>query len=365
MQSLGKVPNARRPPANLPSLKSEHSGSDAAVSLVPSGGPGWGKQDSTTSTSATTAPSSTPTNAVASTTPPTANATASSQPTTNNIAPPATANKQQASPQQHPQTSVTAPPPSSSCPPSMVSGAPPAVGSDKSWSAVMSGADILGQHPPPYQSPQFQHEFPSLSASGGDGLVPAGGVAQRDVQYGPGPSLRPQTEGSWMQGGSRSTPGAGADQPGAPPPGKGNSAQLAGPPQHLGPAGPAPPAGALPQHMLQQFRGVAPPFMFRGNFPPANGAVSDFSAMTNPLTGRGRFPAPGIGPAGPVSNGQFAEQRPGGGPPIVARNNINPQPPTESEEVTPRPIIKEEDLNRMDDMTRDVGWASHDDIDYK
>lgn len=30
-----------------------------------------------------------------------------------------------------------------------------------------------------------------------------------------------------------------------------------------------------------------------------------------------------------------------------------------------RPIIREEDLNRMDDMTRDVGWASHDDIDYK
>lgn len=45
MQSLGKVPTARRPPANLPSLKSEHTGSDAAVSLVPSGGAGWGKQD--------------------------------------------------------------------------------------------------------------------------------------------------------------------------------------------------------------------------------------------------------------------------------------------------------------------------------
>ena len=41
MQSLGKVPSARRPPANLPSLKSEHNNSDPAVSLVPSGGSGW------------------------------------------------------------------------------------------------------------------------------------------------------------------------------------------------------------------------------------------------------------------------------------------------------------------------------------
>lgn len=56
MQSLGKVPTARRPPANLPSLKSEHTGSDAAVSLVPSGGAGWGKQDPN-SPSTTTPPS--------------------------------------------------------------------------------------------------------------------------------------------------------------------------------------------------------------------------------------------------------------------------------------------------------------------
>lgn len=37
----------------------------------------------------------------------------------------------------------------------------------------------------------------------------------------------------------------------------------------------------------------------------------------------------------------------------------------ENEEIGHRPIIKEEELNRMDDMTRDVGWATHDDIDYK
>lgn len=34
------------------------------------------------------------------------------------------------------------------------------------------------------------------------------------------------------------------------------------------------------------------------------------------------------------------------------------------EEIITRPIIKEEDLTRMDDISRDAGWAAHDDIDY-
>lgn len=35
------------------------------------------------------------------------------------------------------------------------------------------------------------------------------------------------------------------------------------------------------------------------------------------------------------------------------------------DEVTTRPIIKEEDLKVMDDITEDSGWAAHDEIDYK
>lgn len=43
LQSLGKVPTARRAPANLPSVKSEKGGDDKAVALVPTGGSGWAK----------------------------------------------------------------------------------------------------------------------------------------------------------------------------------------------------------------------------------------------------------------------------------------------------------------------------------
>lgn len=42
-----------------------------------------------------------------------------------------------------------------------------------------------------------------------------------------------------------------------------------------------------------------------------------------------------------------------------------PAPAADPEDLVPRPIIKEEDLNRMDDIARDAGWAGQDDIDYK
>ncbi|KAF5289512.1 hypothetical protein FQA39_LY15067 [Lamprigera yunnana] len=296
MQSLGKVPTARRPPANLPSLKSEHTGSDAAVSLVPSGGAGWGKQDQNSPSTNISGSISTTTNS---------NVTTSSSP----------ANVQPTAPTTNAAPITSLPPPNKT---HTIPIATP-VTADKSWSSVMSGADFL--QPPPYQSPQFQHEFPSLSA--GDGVPPRTGA---DTQYGPGPSLRPQTEGSWIQGGSRS---------GTEVASKSNSVALAPQPQLSGPVGQnqqSPPQPAPPQ-----FRGLIPQFMFRGSNYPSNGHGNpNFSNNS-----------------GSVNNGRNRMS-----------DNRGLNRTTEGDEVCHRPIIKEEDLNRMDDMTRDVGWASHDDIDY-
>lgn len=41
------------------------------------------------------------------------------------------------------------------------------------------------------------------------------------------------------------------------------------------------------------------------------------------------------------------------------------QRPAEDDGLFSRPIIKEEDLKQMDEIVRDNGWATADDIDYK
>lgn len=120
---------------------------------------------------------------------------------------------------------------------------------DKSWSSVMIRGDAHSHHPPPYQGPQFQHDFPSLSATeGGQGR----GGAGTEVPYSSGLSLRPQTEGSWIGGGS----GPGGE-------GKPASGHLGSPPQLSAQA------GLLQQQQQQtlppQYRGVMPSFVSKPN----------------------------------------------------------------------------------------------------
>uniref|UniRef100_A0A0A9ZFT9 Protein PRRC2A n=1 Tax=Lygus hesperus TaxID=30085 RepID=A0A0A9ZFT9_LYGHE len=357
MQPLGKVPSARRPPANLPSLKSEHSGNDPSVSLVPSGGTGWGSKpgetgpspaSQPTSQATTPTPVSTVTQTHGSSAPAAAGIGMPAAPT--NIAPP--------------QTPVAQPPPMMK----------PIIGNtssgDKTWSSVTcgdSGPSFLA-----HQSPQFQQEFPSLSGEGA-GQAPPGGVAGggggkgpgggADIQYGPGPSLRPQTEGSWIGGGGARAGGSSGppviSPPSHPPQHPylpqeivGGSQSGGAPRSNLGPfgaggvpvglpppGGPPPPSSSAPP-VPTQFRNVMPNFLqkasgFSGFPPPTSTSSSNFQNNIRPP----RFNPPDM-------------------------NRFNPSRHADPEDLVPRPIIKEEDLTRMDEIARDNGWAANNYIDY-
>ncbi|XP_011689596.1 PREDICTED: protein PRRC2C isoform X3 [Wasmannia auropunctata] len=406
MQSLGKVPSARRPPANLPSLKSETSSSDPAVSLVPSGGSGWATtKDSTSSTTTTTTTVATSsldnTTTVSSTAQCAAGTTVSTS--LHSLLP----TQQNAS--QAPFLDQA--------------------NNKSSWSAIMSrsgdvvgyaglvggakgGRGALGLSFLAHQSPQFQHEFPSLSGqpsasvstqsqtqqssttsnaisvavhqsllqqqpyshnhSGGTPGNQQQSNRELNAQYGPGPSLRPQTEGSWIQGGSRTAGGAVPVTSAGP--GNGNTPAGQGLPLNIpvsgghtqevpgggrqnlgqspnmgaGPAGQhnavnnqgsAPSSGSLGPN-LHHYRGLIPPFMYRSsNFP--GGFSSQFASNSGANSPRPRFSHPLDRFPPPPQRDRMAE-----------------------EEILTRPIIKEEDLTRMDDISRDAGWAAHDDIDY-
>nr|CAH7745034.1 unnamed protein product [Callosobruchus chinensis] len=378
MQSLGKVPNARRAPANLPSLKAEHSGSDAAVPLVPAGSPGWGKQDQ----------------------PPTGG---SQQPQGSSAAAPPQQQQQQQSqtgqggqqPQTQPQQNqlsshqqAIALPVSTPIPPhphkqmnnAGSAGASSGGGGDKLWSSVMGGHPEGGGsgHPPLYQSVQFQHEFPSL-----DGVPPARTPDGQNAYVGAaqpgggGLSLRPQTEGSWTQGGQRGGSqhgvagvGVGVGVENGPVVGGPRGAQgplglggSGGPPQLpaqvgmrggpggvMGGAAPPPP---VEQPFPPQIRGVMPPFMCKG---------SNFQQGPVGPTGMGSQQQQHMHMMQPPPSQQQQPRMNGGRhqPPRMAeRGEQDDAPPLLS-----RPIIKEEELSRMDEIGRDMGWAESGEIDY-
>lgn len=176
MQSLGKVPSARRAPqpVNLPSLKSE-SGSSTPETItqpVQNPNPGW----------TGSAPEANATNKSA----------PSLQPAASSVVAVTTA--QVSNPVVVPATLMQA--------------------------APSNGRPLDQQNV--RRSTKFQQDFPSLTSETASvpqtkklaptgslqqtaAVVPPSEIARQDSpqpqQYGPGPSLRPQTEGSWVQGG--------------------------------------------------------------------------------------------------------------------------------------------------------------------
>ncbi|XP_063696499.1 probable WRKY transcription factor protein 1 [Culicoides brevitarsis] len=369
MQSLGKVPSARRPPANLPSLKAETSSPTESSTTA---------NDHQTSTSIISASKTSPQQQKQHSS--NSFSAVQSQSNNNNNNSHQQTNSGNSSDRNSNSNSTT-------------------------WSSVTTGG-IQPQEgqPPLYQSPQFQHEFPSL-----DGTTPSGsksnqaqtnasgGNSQNNQHHqtsashqsstqqydGPQMSLRPQTEPStWMQQ-NMSGKGGGdavgaANQP--------NSQQAPG------------------LQVPPQLKALMPSFMYRSggvNFssPTSNvgssfGLPSSQQQNNNSGNNQNNYRVRNFGNSGNSNNNNdhpssYQGRRSGNNsgnsnndhsssyqgkslpPRLQNQQNRNyddyrgpPPPLLEPEAIIHRPIIRDEELERIENIAKDDGWAKDDTIDY-
>ncbi|XP_053600828.1 protein PRRC2C isoform X2 [Plodia interpunctella] len=155
---------------------------------------------------------------------------------------------------------------------------------------------------PPPSSPHFRTEFPSLEAA----AQPSHRSSDHATSQ---PQLRPQTEGSWTCGGGTSV-----------------RSEV---------ASPAPATQQTPA-----FRAILPSFLVKGS-------------------GGGGL---GLGALGSLPRG--ATPVPGARAPRVAASASASAAPRAQDILSARPILRPDQISSLDDISRDAGWAQHDDIDY-
>ena len=347
MQSLGKVPSARRPPANLPSLKAETS----SPANAPTQTSDQQQQQTTNSSSASWADSS----AAAAAPALGGNASvnqASSQLNTSSGS----------SNQTHTGSSAT---PSST-----------------SWSAVATGGNVKEENtsqPPIYQSPQFQNEFPSLDGSVTTSSVNASATGQKlqnqnsnSHDSGDQMSLRPSTDAaSWMQqqqSNSGSARGAGGENGQQ---GNYQQSDLNVPPKFM---------ALMPSFMLRGAQNVGSNATNSSisrqqtlNQTNQNSGNNNGNYQNQARSGRNQSHYERSSYNNDYSNSRDRDNGPSRHrqvpPPRHSGRQQQQQHDDRSSSYEPeiivqRPIIKEEELERIDSLARDEGWSKHDEIDY-
>ncbi|KAL5276364.1 PRRC2C family protein [Megaselia abdita] len=398
MQSLGKVPSTRRPPANLPSLKAEVRlpGTNTTNSNSNNSQTSGSIVNNNNNNTSSTLTSSKQDNLL--------NSSSSTQGTLLNHH------------HQHQNHSSSSANQTSSS--SLQQTLTNSSSSSVTWSSVTTGHDIMGGGnnnavPPHYQSPQFQHEFPSLdgSVSGNKGSSNQQQNREgnhhhhqqhhqqqqhhhhhsnhqqnfRDGNTGNGNevSLRPQTDAaSWHQrnqhqkeqqmqeqqllqqtGGNNkfNANDTSINNQSGDGSGRIGGGQLAGQGHqqhhHNNPAAVVPPP----------LRALMPSFMMRGS---GDSGGSGSRSLTPPTgqhqsNGSSNYQQRNYQQQNRSASPNFLRGQGGKRPSPLGRGGNSASSPYESEAVLQqRPIIKEEELERMNALAKSDGWALPDEIDY-
>ncbi|XP_050441228.1 uncharacterized protein LOC126846112 isoform X3 [Adelges cooleyi] len=320
LQPIGKVIRNVRNPVNLPSEKSESS-HESSINLVPIGGAGWGNKQTEK-----------PLVAAGKELPPTSTPTTTPQLSQSG---PVTGQQHALSHSTSVQVTTTTTRPSHA--------------DGKTWAKKIVDVPVAAPTYLTHRTMQFQQEFPSLTSSGEHKNQTNVNMSLANTEQ--RPSLRPQTETSWMQGGSR---------PQMPP---GVSSSI---------------GTSVQAHLSQSSSGTENVNGVRNNsvlngvggaqvgLNPYHMQYSKNPVMRNMLpTFMVSNQSENVMLHQPKQNAYLSEKMPhAASPSLIGTDSSSKSPSGDIKELVPPPIIREEDLKRMTELSKEAGWSIHGEIDY-